>query len=104
MTATVSTNSNNSKSEKRISPALHNWRQNIAGDKKLFIILSILHIFAAPAVILAIIIFIYSGRGMYSDTDMYLTIGAITTALAGFLGIFPAVDSFSCLHKRSVVD
>lgn len=104
MTATVSTNSNNPKSEKRISPALHNWKQNIAGDKKLFIILSILHIFAAPAVILAIIIFIYSGNGMYSDTDMYLTIGGIITALAGFLGIFPAVDSFSCLHKRSVVD
>ena len=54
MTATVSTN--NPKSEKRISPALHNWRQNIAGDKKLFIILSILHLIAAPAVILAMII------------------------------------------------
>lgn len=104
MTATVSTNSNNPKSEKRVSPALHNWRQNIAGDKKLFIILSILHLIAAPAVILAIIIFIYSGKGMYSDVDMYMAIGAITTALAGFLGIFPAVDSFSCLHKRSVVD
>ncbi|MDE5577921.1 MAG: hypothetical protein K2J11_11105 [Oscillospiraceae bacterium] len=104
MTATVSTNSNNSKSEKRVSPALHNWKQNIAGDKKLFIILSILHLIAAPAVILAIIIFVYSGEGMYSDTDMYVTIGACTTALAGFLGIFPAVDSFSCLHKRSVVD
>ncbi|MDE5991613.1 MAG: hypothetical protein K2G87_01035, partial [Oscillospiraceae bacterium] len=104
MTATVSTNSNNPKSEKRVSPALHNWKQNIAGDKKLFIILSILHLIAAPAVILALIIFIYSGKGPYSDVDVYLTIGAATTALAGFLGIFPAVDSFSCLHKRSVVD
>lgn len=104
MTATVSTNSNNPKSEKRVSPALHNWRQNIAGDKKLFIILSILHIFAAPAVILAMIIFIYSGSGVSGDADVYLVIGGITTALAGFLGIFPAVDSFSCLHKRSVVD
>ncbi|MBD5138967.1 MAG: ABC transporter permease [Ruminococcus sp.] len=104
MTATVSTNSNNPKKEKRVSPALHNWRQNIAGDKKLFIILSILHLIAAPAVILAVIIFIYSGKGMYGDTEVYLTIGAVTTALAGFLGIFPAVDSFSCLHNKSVVD
>ncbi|MBD5146369.1 MAG: hypothetical protein HDT21_10760 [Ruminococcus sp.] len=104
MTATVSTNSNNPKSEKRVSPALHNWKQNIAGDKKLFIILSILHLIAAPAVILAVIIFIYSGKGMYGDTEVYMTIGAITTALAGFLGIFPAVDSFSCLHNKSVVD
>lgn len=96
MTATVST-----KSEKRVSPALHNWRQNVLGDKKLFIILSILHLIAAPAVILAMIISIYSDN---FEVDAYEVIGVITTALAGFLGIFPAVDSFSCLHNKSVVD
>ena len=101
MTATVSTN--NPKNEKRVSPALHNWRQNIAGDKKLFIILSILHLIAAPAVILAAIISIYSGNNIDS-AEPYFVIGCITTALAGFLGIFPAVDSFSCLHNKSVVD
>ena len=59
MTATASTNTNNTngkKSEKRLSPALHNWRQNVLGDKKLFIILAVLHLIAAPAVILAMII------------------------------------------------
>lgn len=96
MTATVST-----KSEKRVSPALHNWRQNVMGDKKLFIILSVLHLIAAPAVILAMIISVYSNN---FEVDSYIGIGAITTALAGFLGIFPAVDSFSCLHNKSVVD
>ena len=101
MTATVSTN--NPKNEKRVSPALHNWRQNIAGDKKLFIILSILHLIAAPAVILAMIISIYSGNTI-DGAEPYFVIGCITTALAGFLGIFPAVDSFSCLHNKSVVD
>lgn len=96
MTATVST-----KSEKRVSPALHNWRQNVTGDKKLFIILSVLHLIAAPAVILAMIISVYNNN---FEVDAYEVIGAITTALAGFLGIFPAVDSFSCLHNKSVVD
>lgn len=104
MTATVSTNTNNTngrKKEKRLSPALHNWRQNVLGDKKLFIILSVLHIIAAPAVILAIIISVYNNN---FEVEAYGVIGAITTALAGFLGIFPAVDSFSCLHNKSVVD
>lgn len=106
MTATVSTNTNNTdgrKKEKRFSPALHNWRQNVQGDKKLFIILSVLHLIAAPAVILAMIISIYSGKDA-SEAEIYFVIGCITTALAGFLGIFIAAGSFSCLHNKSVVD
>lgn len=101
MTATASTNTNEKKIEKRLSPALHNWRQNVLGDKKLFIILAILHLIAAPAVILAMIISVYTGQ---KEIDAYAVIGTLTTGLAGFLGIFPAVDSFSCLHNRSVVD
>ncbi len=101
MTATASTNTNEKKSEKRLSPALHNWRQNVLGDKKLFIILAILHLIAAPAVILAMIISVYTGQ---KEIDAYAVIGTLTTGLAGFLGIFPAVDSFSCLHNKSVVD
>ena len=101
MTATASTNTNEKKSEKRLSPALHNWRQNVLGDKKLFIIVAILHLIAAPAVILAMIISVYTGQ---KEIDAYAVIGTLTTGLAGFLGIFPAVDSFSCLHNKSVVD
>ncbi|MCM1024739.1 MAG: hypothetical protein NC395_11890 [Prevotella sp.] len=102
MTAAVSTNSNKPK-EKRISPALHNWKQNAAGDKKLFIVLSILHLIAAPAVMLALIISVYNGYNT-DGAEPYFVIGCVTTALAGFLGIFPAVNSFSCLHNKSVVD
>ena len=101
MTATASTNTNEKKSEKRLSPALHNWRQNVLGDKKLFIIVAILHLIAAPAVILAMIISVYTGQ---KEIDAYAVIGTLTTGLAGCLGIFPAVDSFSCLHNKSVVD
>lgn len=101
MTATASTNTNGKKKEKQLSPALHNWRQNVLGDKKLFIILAVLHLIAAPAVMLAMIISVYTGQ---KDIDAYGVIGTMTTALAGFLGIFPAVDSFSCLHNKSVVD
>lgn len=103
MTATVSTNTNGGKKEKRISPARHNWKQNIWGDRKLFIVLSILHLIAAPAVILAMIISIYGGNDI-DGAEPYLVIGCITTGLAGFLGIFPAVNSFSYLHDKSVVD
>lgn len=101
MTATVSTEPN--KNVKKISPPLHNWKQNVRGGKKLAIILTVLHMVAMPAVLLSTIISIYSHGG----TDNYAgtaTIAVLTTALAGFMGIFAAVDSFSCLHNKTVVD
>lgn len=100
MTATVSTNPN--KNVKKFSPPLHNWKQNIKGSKKLAIILTVLHMIAAPAVMLAAIIFIYGGSSY--DIDGIEIIAVIATALAGFLGIFPAVNSFSCLNDKTVVD
>ncbi len=101
MTATVSTNP--SKNVKKISPPLHNWKENVRGSKKLAIILTVLHMIAAPAAMLALIITIYSG-GAYYDIEGIEIIAIIATALAGFLGIFPAVSSFSCLHDKTVVD
>ncbi len=99
MTATAST-----KSAKKISPALHNFICNIKDSKKMAIIIAILHLVAAPAVIISIIASIYSGHGYEYYVDVYLVIAVLTTALAGFLGIFTAVESFKCLHDKSVVD
>ncbi len=101
MTATVSTNPN--KNVKKISPPLHNWKQNVKDNKKLSVIFTVLHMIAAPAVMLALIISIYSSNWYY-DIEGIEIIAVIATALAGFLGIFPAVDSFSCLHDKTVVD
>ncbi|MDE6594574.1 MAG: hypothetical protein K2K44_01035, partial [Oscillospiraceae bacterium] len=36
--------------------------------------------------------------------SVFAVIGVIASAVAGFLGIFIAIDSFSCLHNKSVVD
>ncbi len=101
MTATVSTNP--SKNVKKFSPPLHNWKQNVKDNKKLSVIFTVLHMIAAPAVMLALIISIYSSNWYY-DIEGIEIIAVIATALAGFLGIFPAVDSFSCLHDKTVVD
>ncbi len=99
MTATVSTK----KETGKINPAFHNWKSSIRDSRKFSTILFILHLVAAPAVLLAAIISIYSKNGG-DDVEMYAVIAVCTTALAAFLGIFAAVDSFRCLHDKSVVD
>ena len=99
MTATVSTK----KEAGKINPALHNWKSNIRESRKFSIILLILHLVAVPALLLAAIISIYSKNGG-NDVEMYAVIAVCTTCLAAFLGIFAAVDSFKCLHDKSVVD
>lgn len=88
---------------KKFSPVLHNFKCGLKSKTKLAIIIGILHLAAAPAVIIALIAGIYGGD-LYAYTDAFEIIGIMTTALAGFLGIFLAIDSFSCLHTRSVVD
>lgn len=99
MTATVSTN----KKAGKINPPLHNWKSNIKESRKMAIIITILHLVAAPAVLIAMIVSIYMGHRT-DDAEIYLVIGICTTCLAAFLGIFTAVDSFRCLHDKSVVD
>lgn len=99
MTATVSTK----KETGKINPAFHNWKSSIRDSRKFSIILFILHLVAAPAVALAAIISIYS-KNEVDNVEMYAVIAVCTTCLAAFLGIFAAVDSFKCLHDKSVVD
>ncbi|MGN0676069.1 MAG: hypothetical protein ACI4KG_09975, partial [Oscillospiraceae bacterium] len=99
MTATAST-----KSAKKISPALHNFLCNIKDSRKMAIIITILHLVAVPAVLISIIASIYTFHGYEYYVDVYLVIAVLTTALAGFLGIFTALDSFKCLHDKSIVD
>lgn len=90
-------------SNKKFSPVLHNFECGVKSKTKLAIIIGILHLAAAPAVIIAMIAEIYS-KHIYDYEDAFAVICVVTTALAGFLGIFLAIDSFSCLHTRSVVD
>lgn len=100
MTATVSTN----KTPVKTNPALHNWKSNIKGSKKFITILTILHLVAVPAVLIAYIISVYMNKYPGEDLEMYAVIAICTTCLAAFLGIFTAVDSFRCLNDKSLVD
>lgn len=90
-------------SNKKISPVLHNFECGVKTKIKMAIIIGILHLAAAPAVIISLIAGIYS-KEPTSMVESFAVIGVITTAIAGFMGIFIAIDSFSCLHNKSVVD
>ena len=105
MTSTVSNNMTVPKKSKGYSPLLHYWKSNVKANIRMMIILAVLHFAAAPLVLLALIIGAYAGS---YDTETFAEtfgmFGIVTTAAAGFLGIFIAIGSFNCLHKRSVVD
>lgn len=90
-------------SNKKISPVLHNFECGVKTKIKMAIIIGILHLAAAPAVIISLIAGIYS-KDPTAMVESFAVIGVITTAVAGFMGIFIAIDSFSCLHNKSVVD
>ncbi|MBQ8176250.1 MAG: hypothetical protein IJ035_04320 [Oscillospiraceae bacterium] len=100
MTAAVSTNENT----RKINPALHNWKSGVRESMKFSIILLILHMVAVPAVLISTIVSIYAGNGYDNIEEAYFAIAIGTTALAAFLGIFAAVNSFGCLNDKSVVD
>lgn len=91
-------------SNKKFSPVLHNFECGLKSKKKLAAIIAILHFAAAPAIVLALIVSIYMKQPSMDYIETFTLIGMGTTALAGFLGIFFAIDSFSCLHNKSVVD
>lgn len=91
-------------SNKKFSPVLHNFECGLKSKTKLAAIIAILHFAAAPAIVLALIVSIYVKQPSMDYIETFTLIGIGTTALAGFLGIFFAIDSFSCLHTKSVVD
>lgn len=90
-------------SNKKLSPVMHNFMCGVKTKMKMAIIIGILHLAAAPAVIISLIAGIYS-KDPSEMVSAFAVIGVITTAVAGFIGIFIAIDSFSCLHNKSVVD
>lgn len=90
-------------SNKKVSPVMHNFMCGAKTKTKMAIIIGILHLAAAPAVIISLIASVYS-KSPGEMIESFAVIGLITTAIAGFMGIFVAIDSFSCLHNKSVVD
>ncbi len=99
MTAKAST-----KAAGAVNPALHNWKCITKEHMKLMIILTILHVFAMPAIIISLMASIYTEQQYDAYVDVYSVIGIFTTAIGGFMGIFAAVGSFKCLNDKSLVD
>ncbi|MCH5193694.1 MAG: hypothetical protein J1F11_07010 [Oscillospiraceae bacterium] len=90
---------------KHFSPVLHYWKCGVKANMRMSMIMTFLHLAASPLVLLTLIIGVHTG--FYDTGDlagMFLGLGAVTTAIAAFLGMFIAIKSFDCLHKRSVVD
>lgn len=72
--------------------------------RKFAVIIFALHLAAAPAVAIAAIASVYARSRNFDLCSGIAMIGVCTTALAGALGIYLAIDSFSCLHNKNVVD
>lgn len=109
MTSTVSGNmavpKKSKGKSKSYSPVLHYWKNDVKSNIRMMIILTVLHLTATPPVLLSLIIGAYtSSYDVETYAQTFYSIGIFTTLIAGFLGIFIAINSFNCLHKRSVVD
>lgn len=82
----------------------HNFMCGVQTKRKFALIIFVLHLAAAPAVAIAAIASVYSSSRNFDLCSGIAMIGVCTTALAGALGIYLAIDSFSCLHNKNVVD
>lgn len=82
---------------------IHNFRQNIRENKKIFIVILAMHMLAMP-MLLAAMMFQILNFGEPDDVDMYAAIAVGTTAIAGAMGILVPFLMMPYLHKRSVVD
>ncbi|MBQ7784080.1 MAG: hypothetical protein IJ368_08935 [Oscillospiraceae bacterium] len=95
----------NDKNKKQLftKAMLHNTSENIKDNKKLMIVLLILHLLAAPTIIIAEMIYILT-TGMSGETEAYCIIGSCTTIIAAAAGILCALSVFKYLYKKSAVD
>lgn len=82
----------------------HNFMCGVQTKRKFALIIFVLHLAAAPAVAIAAIASVYARSRNFDLCSGIAMIGVCTTALAGALGIYLAIDSFSCLHNKNVVD
>lgn len=89
-----------------------NWRQKTWSNRKIIIILFFLHMLAAPANLLNILIYLGFEKkyklGQIVDcpafNEFYPVIGVFTTGLAVLAGILIAIVVFQYLYKKSKVD
>ncbi|MBP5580437.1 MAG: hypothetical protein J6X85_01370 [Ruminococcus sp.] len=84
------------------SKALHNGRAVIAGNKKLMIVLFVLHMTGLPLVMGAALLQLMTHD--YPDPDVYVVIAGFTSAFAGLAGIACALTAMPYLYRKLSVD
>lgn len=82
---------------------LHNGRQNIIANFKLMVVIFILHIMAAPMLIILAMIQMFE-NGKAFDLDIYAVIAVFTTGMGAAAGLICALSVFSYLYKKTDVD
>lgn len=82
---------------------LHNGRQNIIANFKLMVVIFILHIMAAPMLIISAMIQMFE-NGKAFDLDIYAVIAVFTTGMGAAAGLICALSVFSYLYKKTDVD
>ena len=82
---------------------LHNGRQNIIANFKLMVVIFILHIMAAPMLIISAMIQMFENGKAY-DLDIYAVIAVFTTGMGAAAGLICALSVFSYLYKKTDVD
>ena len=82
---------------------LHNAKMEILRQKKMMIVLTVLHLVGLPFVLIQMILKILSGHD-FDSVAPYMAIGCITTAVALLAGISCAINSMPYLYKKTEVD
>ncbi len=87
----------------KTNPFRQNFMEQLIRNKKISIVIFILHMTAAPLVFINVIAHFFDKE--HSDPDeILLALAVISTALAALAGIVIAINSFDYLCKRSRVD
>lgn len=85
------------------SRTLHNCIQNIKREKRMMIVLSILHFVGLPLCLIISLITIGAAKAE-PDLDIYMVIGCLALGAAILSGLACAVNAMPYLHKKTVVD
>lgn len=81
---------------------LHNGKSILRENLRLFIVLLVLHMAAAPLTLLMAMVTLYAGGR--PDVDGYAVIAVLTTGAAVAAGLMCALCAMPYLYKKSVVD
>ncbi len=81
---------------------LHNGKSVVSNNRKLFIVLLVLHLTGMPLILLAMLLQLATHD--HPDPDVYTVIAGFTSAIAGLAGIACALTAMPYLYRKTSVD